>query len=410
MAVRGVEGTKTRFDQAKRLGGLVFVAIILAALVVGFLIITGLFGFVPAPRIRIFGVVLPRTFTLFIGTFGLALAIILAYVYFLALIRSALKKIKNFWLDLRTRDQAIILGFEVGIIALLSVYVTHALIYRFDLVTMLVTLVAVWIITTLVTLRVHDAGWTLGDWGRTVHMSALIAGVVAILYGFAFTGVAPGWTLPLMFLVGWAIATYLLFRRRHAVEDSYITRKLTSTGYAQMRQVDTVSVAVGTGLISGILVAIVVGLIGTTPSGGLQRAGLTIAIVWPAVTIATSIGWPDKVRTELVIDDIRARSSNSVRELTIRNLGDRSVNLQGAKVLDAFNELYHIGIDTTLGAGSRAKFEIPEEFELATHERYEVVGLPFGFSMMKDADDPRIVTRDGNAYILYWIDEVSDQP
>jgi hypothetical protein len=408
MAVQGVEGTKTRFDQAKRLGGLVFVAIFIAALVVGFLIVTGLFGYAPALRVRILGVEVPKTWTVFIGTFGLALAIILAYVYFLELIRSTLKKVKGFWLDLRTWNQAIVLGFEAGIIALLSVYVTHVLIYRFELIPMLVTLGVVWLIVTFVTLRVHDAGWTLGEWARTVHLSALIAGVVAILYGFAFTGVAPGWTLPLVFLVGWVVATYLLFRRRHAVEDSYITRKLTSTGYAQMRQVDTISVAVGTGLLAALVVAVVVWLVGTTPSGDLQRAALTIAIVWPSVTLATSVGWPDRVRTDLVIDDIRARSSTPVRELTIRNIGDSSVNLHGAKVLDAFNELYHIGIDTTLGAGSRAKFEIPEEFELATHERYEVLGLPFGFSVMRNADDPRIVTRDGNAYVLRWIDQVSN--
>ena len=409
MAVRGLEGTKTRFDQAKRLGGLVFVAIILAALVVGFLIITGLFGFIPAPPIRVLGVELPPSMTVFIGTFGLALAIILAYVYFLALIRSTVQKVAGIWGGLRPRDQAIILGLESGIIAFLSVYVTHLTIYRFTLISMVVPLVVVWVLATVVTLRAHEAGWPIVEWAKTVHLSAVIAGVVAILYGFAFTGVAPGWTLPVMFLVGWAVTTYLLFRRRHAVEDSYLKRKLTSSGYAQIRKVDTVSVAIVTGLVVAVLFAVVVGLVGTTPAGSLQRAGLTIAIVWPAVTLATSVGWPDTNRADLVIDDIRARSSTAVRELTIRNIGDETVNLQGAKVLDAFNELYHVGIDTSLGAGSRAKFEIPEEFELATHEQYEVIGLPFSYSIMREAADPKIVTRDGCAYILQWIDQVADQ-
>lgn len=259
------------------------------------------------------------------------------------------------------------------------------------------------------TLKVHGTGWALREWAWTVHLSALVSGVVAVLFGFVFAGVAPDYTPPLVFLVGWAGCTYLLFRRRHAIEDSYVTRLLTSTGYAQMRQVETVSVSLGTGLAVALLVAIVVGLVGTAPSGLLQRVALSIAIVWPVTTFATSVGWPVRKRTDLVIDDIRARSSTPVRELTIRNIGDGPVDLHGAKIVDAYNELYHIGIDASLRPGARSKFEIPEEFELATHERYEVLSLPFGFAVMKDAIVPEIVTRDGTAYVLFWIDQVSDR-
>lgn len=410
MAVRGLEETTSRFDQAKRFGGLVFVAIVLAALAVGILIVSGLFGYIPAPRVQVFGVTVPQTWMVFIGTFAIALAIILAYIYFLDLIRSTVRKLKKFWLDLRPRDQAILLGLEAGIIALVSVYLTHRLVASFSLPTMLVTLVVVWVVVTAVTLRVHGLGWTMVEWARTVHLAALIAAVVAILFSFAFAGVAPAFTLPLAFLVAWAVATYLLFRRSYGIEDSWTTRQLTSSGYAQLRQVDTVPVSIGTGLVIGVVVAIVVGLLGTAPSGVLRRAGLTLVIVWPAVTFATSIGWPTRERTDLFIDDIRARSSTPVRELTIRNGGDASVDLSGAKVIDAFREVYHIGIDTTLGAGSRAKFEIPQEFELASHERYPVVELPFGFSLMKHATVPQIVTRDGKAYSLLWADQVEDAP
>lgn len=408
MAVKGLEQTRSRLDQVKRFGGLVVVAILVAALVVGVLIIAGLFNFVPAPQVFFFGFVVPPTLTAFIGAFTLAMTLIVSYVYFAQLVRSALRKAWKFWLDLPTRAQAIILGLEAGIVALLSVYITHVLVVSFGLVTMLATFGATWVVVVAVTLRVHGAGWTITEWGRTLHLSALFAAVVAVLSGFAFAGVAPGYTPPVVFLVGWAVCAYLLFRRRHAIEDSFVTGLLTRTGYAQMRRIETVSVSLGTGLAVALIVAIVVGLAGTAPSGTLRRAGLSIALVWPVVTFATSVGWPDAERSDLVIDDINVRSSTEVRELTLRNIGDRPVNLRNAKVIDAYNELYHVGVDTTLGAGSRAKFEIPEEFELATHERYELFGLPFGFVVMREATDPEVVTRDGRAYGLRWIDQVRD--
>lgn len=409
MAVQGLEETTSRLDQAKRFGGLVVVAVLVAALVVGVLIVSGLFRFVPSPQVRVLGLVLPGTVTTFVGAFTLALTLILGYVYFAKLVRSSVGKAVDYWLDLPTRMQAIVLGLEAGALAGLGLYVTHALSSPFALSTMLVTVGVVWVVVTLVTLEVHDLGWTVTEWARTLNMGGLIGGLVAILAGFVFAGVAPGYMPPAVFLVGWAVCAYLLFRRRQAIEDSYVTRVLTRTGYAQLRRVDTVSVSLGTGLAVAVLVAVVVGVAGTAPSGVLARTALSIVVVWPVVTFATSVGWPDVERTDLVIDDITVRSSTDVRELTVRNVGDRPVDLQGAKVVDAADELYHIGFDSTLGAGGTVKFEIPAEFELATHERYALFGLPLGLVLMKDATEPEVVTRDGRAYVLRWIDQVSTE-
>lgn len=409
MAVQGLEETKSRLDQAKRFGGLVVVAILVAALVVGVLIVTGLFNFVPTPQVRILGIVVPGTVTTFVGAFTLALTLILAYVYFAKLIESSILKVRDYWLDLPTRIQAIVLGLEAGVLAALGLYVTHVLANPFALTTVLVTVGVVWVVVTLVTLEVHDAGWTITEWARTLNMGALIGALVAVLAGFVFAGVAPGYMPPAVFLLGWAVCAYLLFRRRQAIEDSYVTGLLTRTGYAQLRQVDTVSVSLATGLVVALLVAILVAVAGTAPAGVLARAALSIVVVWPVVTFATSVGWPDAERTDLVIDDISVRTSTDMRELTIRNVGDRPVDLRGARVVDAANELYHTGFHSTLGAGGTAKFEIPKEFELATHERYEVFGLPLGLVVMKDATEPEIVTRDGKAYVLFWIDQVEDQ-
>lgn len=408
MAVKGLEQTTSKLDKVKQFGGLVVAAILVAALVVGVLIISGLFSFVPSRRITVFTVEIPQTVTVFIGAFTLALTLIIAYVYFAVLIKTTLKRVWKYWLELPTRIQAIVLGLEAGVLAGLSLFATDRLLGGFALTTILVTGGVVWVVATLVTLQANEKGWTITEWARTLNSSALAAGLVAVLSGFVFAGVAPDYMPPAVFLVGWAVCTYLLFRRRHAMEDSIVTRFLVSSGYAQMRQVETFSVAMGTGLGAALVVAILVGLAGTVPSGTLQRALLSIVLVWPVVTFATSVGWPDAEHTELVIDDISVRTSTEMRELTVRNVGNRPVDLHGAKVIDATNELYHIVLDVTLGAGGTAKFEIPEEFELATHEPYELSSLPFGLVLMRNATEPRIVTRDGKAYVLYWIDQVED--
>lgn len=407
MAVRGLEQTTSRLDQAKRFGGLVLVAILFAALVVAFLILTGLFTYAPAPRVRVLGFIIPPALTAFIGTFTLALTFILVYVYYAQLVRSSIGKVVQFWSDLPTWIQAVVLGLEAGLIAGVGLYITHVSIYEFTTATILVTVGAAWGIATLVTLRVHGQEWTILEWAQRVNVSALIAGVVAVLSGFVFAGVAPGYMPPVVFLVGWAICTYLILRRRHAMEDSIVTTFLTRTGYAQMRQVETVLVSIATGLGVAVIVAIIVGVAGTAPNSAFQRTVLSILIVWPVVTLATSLGWPSRERTDLVIDDISVRTSGQ-RELSVRNKGATPVNLHNAKVTDANNDLYHIGINRTLTPGETTKFEIPEDFDLATHDRYEVLALPFGLVLMMEATEPRIVTLDGKSYILFWIDQLTE--
>ena len=408
MAVKGLEQTKSRLDQVKEFGGLVLVAMLLAALVVGALIITGLFSFVPTPQVTVFALELPSEATAFIGAFTLALVLILAYVNFASLVASSLKKVWEFFLGLQTQVQAIVLGLEGGAIAGLAVYATSMLIRPFATVTILAAAAVVFVVLTAATLQVTGTAWTVVEWARALNMSALVAGLVALLSAFVFSGVAPGYVPPAVFVVGWGLCLFLLHRRRTGMGDSFVTRFLVSSGYAQMRQIETVSVSVGTGLAAGLVVGIIVGVGGVAPSGPLRRALLSIAVVWPVVTFATSVGWPDAERNDLVIDDISVRTSTELRELTVRNVGDRPVDLRGAKVIDATSEMYHIGFDQTLGAGGTAKFEIPEDFELATHERYEVSSLPRGLALMRDASEPEIVTRDGKAYVLVWIDQLDE--
>lgn len=408
MAVRGLEQTTSRLDQAKRFGGLILVAIVVAALVVAALVITGLIGFVPSPTVTVLGFVLPSEWTAFIGAFTLALTLIMGYIYFASLVRSTLKKVQEFWVGLPEWAQAIVLGVIAGVVAGLSLYLTHRYHYAFQTTTMLGAGIGVGVLVLFLTIRLRNRGWTLREWTRTLATSALIGGIVAVLASFTFAGVAPGYMPPAVFLAGWGICLYLLYRRRHRIQDSVITRLLTRTGYAQMRQVETVSVSVGTGMVLALVVAVLVGTVGTTPESTLQRTVLSVLLVWPVVTIATSLGWPSRERTDLVVKDINVRSSTDLREVTVQNVGDQPVDLRGAKITDANNTLYKISINASLGAGESAKFEIPEAFELATHNRYEVVSFPFELVLTREATDPRIVTRDGRLYRVLWIDQLPE--
>lgn len=408
MAVRGLEQTTTRLDQAKRLGGLILVAVILAALVVGALILTGLFRFTPTPQVRVLGFIVPPTWTAFFGSFTLALTLIIAYVYFAQLILSSIEKAKDFWFDLPVWLQAFILGLLAGVVAGLGLVLSDRYIYPFGLLPILAVGAGVGIPVMYLTIQLRDRGWTLFEWTRTLFTGALIGGVVAVLTGLAFAGVTPGYTPAAVFLIGWGICTYLLFRRRHTIEDSLITRLLTRTGYAQMRQVETIPISVATGIVLAFVVAAIVGIAGTTPESTVQRVLFSILLVWPVVTLATSVGWPNHERTDLVIDDINVRSSTEQRELTIRNLGDWPVNLRRAKITDANNTLYQFEINVSLGAGEAAKFEIPEMFDLAMNDRYDVFSFPFGLVLTREGTEPRIITRNGREYKLLWIDQVSE--
>ena len=408
MAVRGLEETTSRLDQAKRFGGLVVVAILLAAVVVGALILTGLFAFAPVPVVRVLGFRVPPAWMAFIGAFSFALAFILAYVYYAKLIKSSVSKAKEFWVGLPDLAQAAVLGVGAGILAALSLVLTDRILYGVQATIILATGVGVGLIVVVLTIRLRNRGWTLFEWTRTLFTSALVGGIIAVLAGLAFAGVVPGYVPAAVFLVAWAVCLYLLFRRHHRIEDSVVTRLLTKTGYAQMREVETFTVSVGTGLVLAVVVSVLVGVAGTTPDSMVQRMGLALLFVWPVVTVAIWLGWPSRERTDLVIEDITVRSSTGNREVTVRNNGDSVLNLRGAKITDANDTLYTFNISASLGAGETAKFQIPEIFDLATHDRYTVFTLPYEYVLTKEATEPRVVTRDGRQYVLLWVDQVEE--
>ena len=407
MAVRGLEEATSRLDQVKRFGGLVVVALLISALLVGALILTGLFAFAPVPQIAILGIQIPPEWTAFIGAFTMALVIILAYVYYAAFVASSIKKVIAYWKELPLRIQAIVIAIPAAILASLSIYLSDRYLHDFEWLVIIGTGLAVGALVVIFTIRFVERGWSVTEWTRSLYMSTLLAAVLAILTAFVFAGVVPGYLPAVVFLMAWAICLYLMFRRRETIEDSFITDLLTKTGYSQMRQVDPITVSLGTGFAVALIVAIIVGLFGTTPESALSRVMFSILLVWPVVTFATSVGWPSREHFDLVIADINVRSSTEQRELSIRNLGDHPIDLREAKIADAYNTVYHLYVNTTIGAGSSIKVEIPASFEMAASDRYPISSLPAGFVLTKLASEPKIVTRNGKQYTLIWIDQLS---
>jgi len=408
MSVSGLQQTRTRLRQLKRFGGLVFVALAIAVLIVGILILTGTLGFIRTPTIRILGFRLPKRITVFLGAFIMSLSMVLMYVFYWRAIKMLYRKIKRFWKRLPDWVQALVVGLLAGSVAGASLWVTDRYLYEFWWVQMVLVGLAVALLVTFITIKVRERDWTLLAWFRILCTSALIGSVIAVLGTLAFTGVVPGYTPPVVFLVSWGLCLYLLFRRSHTFEDSIITRILARTGYAQMRQVETMSVSMVTGLVIAALVALPVWAFGTTPTDDLQRAGLSILLVWPVITIAVSFGWPSREYNDLVIENINVRESTENRVITTRNFGDNPINLRKTKVTDANNKLYKINGAVTLGTGEAANFEIPESFELASHEQYELFGFPFDLVLMRMATKPEFITRDGRRFVLRWIDQLDE--
>jgi len=408
MSVSGLQQTRSRLRVLKRFGGLVFVALAIAVLVVGVLILTGTLGKIRTPAIRILGFRLPQRITIFLGAFTMSLSIILMYVFYWRAVKRLVRKAVRFWKRLPDWVQALVVGLLAGLVAGLSLWVTDRYLYEFWWVTMVLVGLGVALLVMFITMKVRDRGWELLAWFRILCTSALIGSVIAVLTTFAFTGVVPGYTAPVVFLISWGLCLYLLFRRSHTFEDSIITRILARTGYAQMRQVETLSVSAVTGLAIAVLVALIVGKMGTTPDDPLRRAGFSILLVWPVITIAVSIGWPSRKYENLVIENISVRESTENRVITVRNFGDDPVKLRRTKVTDSNNKLYKINGEVTLGTGEAANFEIPETFELASHEQYKLFGFPFDLVLMRLATKPEYITRDGRRFVLRWIDQLDE--
>ncbi len=333
MAVKGLEQTQSRLDQVKKFGGLVIVAILAAALVVGALVFTGVLSFLTVPQVRVLGFVVPSEWVVFIGAFTVALTLIVGYVYYAQLVLSTLEKAKELWMGLPDLLQSVVLALQTvalvaGLILLTDQYILTGEVLGYQQTTLIGAPIVVGLAILVVTVVVRNRGWSLMEWARTFYLSALLAGLIGALVGFAFAGVYIDnppeaglqrtlalvfTTPPGAFLVAWGALLYMLLRRRKTIQDSFVTGLLTRSGYAQMRQVETLSVSLVTGLVLAVVVALTVAererpvweLVRRGDWDALRRPTLYSALAGLAVTLYIW-AWPPGVVLVGILGDVSA--------------------------------------------------------------------------------------------------------
>jgi hypothetical protein len=204
------------------------------------------------------------------------------------------------------------------------------------------------------------------------------------------------------------LATAVLVRSAQR-ERGYVSALLVRTGFAQVRRIQSVTVALSLGFLVGIIGAMLASL----TVGSLLVTVLAFLLAWALGTLGT-LRWfqrTDIAYSDLVIVDVRDRSSGRRRELAVANERDERVDLRDAKIRDTEYDLYRTNIDVLLGPGQTETFDIPPNFSLYPSSEALTTDLPLGFSLSQSADAPVIVTRDGEKFTLRWADGVvEDRP
>lgn len=372
-------------------------------LVTGVLAVSGLLAIVPPIQIPILEFSLSPGVVAFFGTFLVTVVIAIIYIAFNQQVRKRIPWAKEQWARLPNVVKAILVALpiaEVGEVSLTLVDIfaygdTIPSVYR------LVVFVLAFLIVAFLTFRHLVAKDELSRWNKTILTGGVIAGSVAVgivlVDVFVLGSVVPGLVPLLVFYLGWPFGSFLVLRQIRRKEEGFFSVLLVKSGFAQMRQLQTVTVA----LAVGFLVALLVGIVLQVVVGNFQLTTFTFVAVWILGTIVAG-WWFDRsiTRTDLVVTEVRERSSNRSRELTVTNTGEDTIDMRNAKIRDTEYDLYRTSMDIVLGAGQTGRFTIPPEFSLYPSEHDLDIDLPFGFSISQGADAPVLVTLEGIEYEL----------
>lgn len=341
----------------------------------------------------------------FVVAFAIAVGIVVLYVAFYQQLRERVPWVKERWAGLPNVVKALVVALPVAEVAEFSLGAVDVLGYDNGIPTIyrLVVFVLALVVVTFLTFRHLVAKDELSRWNRTIVAGGAIAGGLAVgvvLVDVFAPGLAIPWLVALGVLyLGWPLASFSILRQIRRSETGFFSVLLVKSGFAQMRQLETVTVS----LAVGFLVALIVGGILQLLVGAFQLTVVAFLVVWLFATLAA--GWwfeRSITRTDLVIMEVRERSTNRSRELTVTNTGTETIDMRDAKIRDTEYDLYRTSMDIVLGAGQNGQFTIPPEFSLYPSEHDLGIDLPFGFSISQGADAPVLVTRDGVEYELQF--------
>lgn len=239
---------------------------------------------------------------------------------------------------------------------------------------------------------------TIGGFGSAVVVTlGLAAGVVLDL-------VDP-YLVALGFLTAWPLCTTALvlqIRRLVEREKSTLTSVFVGLGYAQLKGLESRTLAVFVGLLAGILAGVLTHY-GVAWYLGSPRLLATVGVAVLVLLVVTQLSFSyyestTSERTDLRILDVTDPDARDVQELTIKNTGNSTVDLVDAKIRDTEFDLYRPGIDIALGPGQSCTFEIPETFSLVPND--DAMDLPLGYTLEQGGETPVVFARSGAVFAL----------
>jgi hypothetical protein len=404
------KGLPKTLKQLKRLIIVLVGAAIGAAVLTAILVATGLIGLVPETRLRSLDVVVEPWLVVGVGLFVHLAFVGTVYVFFAKKIRKNAAKAAGQWSELPGAAQAVVAGLPFAVVAALAVVATDFLAASLPVAVRLVVPLVVWLVATAVLIYHLRSNERLGDLWELLGIGTVVGGGFAagvILFGRLVGQVGvPGYVPLVVFLLASPVVAAVLVRSAQR-EQGYLSTLLVKTGFAQVRRIQALTVALALGLLIGVIGAALASL----AVGRLLVTLLVFLLVWLLGTYG-ALRWfqrTDVAYSDLVIVDVRERSSGRRRELAVANERDERVDLRDAKIRDTGYDLYRTNIDVVLGPGQTETFDIPPNFSLFPSTDDLATDLPMGFSVSKSADAPVIVTRDGEKFQLRWADGVVER-
>lgn len=403
----------TRFlrnsERLKKALVVLLVGVVAAAGTALSLVLSGAIASVPQVAFPSIDVVLTPVWVAALATFVVVTVVGLLYVFFRQRFVQMGSRFGDKWQRLPKLAKAIVFGAIVAGVAGGSVALTSAYGYRLPRYLPIVVFFLAWLVVAFLTFRHLVEKDELARWATAFALGCVVAavggGLVAAVDFYYFYTV-PDYVAGLVFLLGWPVATLFALRKLRARDDGLFSVLLVKTGYAQLRRLETKTVA----LVLGFLVALLVGASVRFAGADLQLTAFSFVAAWVLVTFVTTRRYEKmgSARTDLIIADVRDRTSGPSRELAVRNEGEEPVDLCKAKIRDTNYNLYRLDLDVVLGAGETGTFDIPPEFTLEPSDTDIGVELPFGYSLRQGEDAAMIYTRGGEEFKLQWDDVAHD--
>lgn len=401
--MNGGEGPEKKLTKLQTLLLVLFGATIVAAILTAVLVVTGVVSALPQAELRTVGLTLEPWLVV-----GIVLFVHIAFFGILSSlfteeIREKIVRARKQWSNLPDVVRSILVGLPFTVVAALAVSATDLLATSLSALVRLAVPLITWILVAAVSFDYLQSADRLAALNRQlwtgVAVGVGVTAAVILLDRFADSVDTPGYAPLVVLFVASGVSATLLIRSARR-EHGYLTKLLVKTGFAQVRRIQTVTVALGLGLLIGVIGALLVSEAG----GGILPTLLAFLIVWGVATIVT-LYWfreTDVAYSDLVITDIRERSSGRRRELVVANRRDDRVDLKQAKIRDTEHDLYRTNVNVVLAPGQTETFDLPPDFSLFPSADDFATDLPLGFVVSKGTEAPVVVTRDGEKFKLRW--------